>query len=282
MSAAVPQPTVTLADGSVMPQLGYGVWRVADHQAEDAIGAALGAGYRAIDTAALYKNEAGVGRAIAAARDRGIDDVFLTSKVWNGDQGYDSTLRAFDVTMDKLAVDVLDLYLIHWPMPDLDRYLDTWRALIKLQADGRVRSIGVSNFRPVDLIRLVDETGVAPVINQVELHPYFQQRELRQFLADNDIAVEAWAPLGAGEGLLDDPVLVDVARRNGISPAQAVLAWHLAQGIVAIPKSITPSRIVENLAATGITLPAEDLALIDGLDRVDGRTGLDPATVNRY
>jgi diketogulonate reductase-like aldo/keto reductase len=275
-------PTVTLPSGAVMPQLGLGVWRVDDEGAETAVTIALADGYRSIDTAALYRNEPGVGRAIRAAADRGVSrgEVFVTTKLGNPDQGYDSTLRAFDASVQRLGVDIVDLYLIHWPRPAVDRYVETWRALIRLRDEGRITSIGVSNFEPEHLDRLISETGETPAINQVELHPYFQQRPLREYHAEHGIVTEAWAPLGANRtGLLEDPVLAGIAQRNGITATQAILAWHLARGIVAIPKSVTPSRIAENLAAQEVLLPDADLAAVDALDR-GGRAGSAPADVN--
>ncbi|MTD12669.1 aldo/keto reductase [Nakamurella sp. YIM 132087] len=280
--APVTVPTKDLSDGTTIPALGFGVWRVEDDVAETAVGQALDAGYRLIDTASMYQNETGVGRAIASAADRGItyDDIYLTTKVNNADQGYDETLRAFDVSAQKLGIDVLDLYLIHWPLPARGQYLDTWKALVQLKADGKVKSIGVCNFLPEHLEVIIGETGVAPSINQIELHPYLQQKEAREFHAKHGIVTEDWSPLGAGDNnLLADPTLIEIAARNGVSPAQAVLAWHLAIGSVVIPKSVTPSRIVENLVAATVTLPAEDLGLINGLDK-GARTGPDPATFN--
>ncbi len=280
-ASEVSVPTVALDDdlGVAIPQLGLGVWRVSDRDAERAVGVAIDAGYRAIDTAAAYRNERGVGRAIAAAADRGVrrDELFLTSKVWNDRHGYDEARAAFDDSADKLGVDVLDLYLIHWPAPRQDRFVDTWRALVSLRAEGRVRAIGVSNFLPEHIARLVDETGVVPAINQVELHPYLQQRAARRFHAELGIATEAFSPLGSGQGLLGDPVVRRVADRAGVTPAQAVLAWGLAQGAVVIPKSVTPARIGENMRAAGVTLSEADLAAIDGLDRGE-RYAPDPLT----
>lgn len=283
MSAAadVTVHDTALHDGTTIPQLGFGVWRVKDDAADAAVTAALDTGYRSVDTAAIYKNEEGVGRALASAADRGIarDDIYLTTKLWPADYGLDETRAAFDVSMGKLGVETLDLYLLHWPAPASDKYLDAWKALGQLKSEGRIRSIGVSNFTPRLLTRLIDETGVVPVLNQIEVHPYLQQRQTQEFHAEHQIVTEAWSPLGAGEGLLDDEVLADIASRNGISPAQAVLAWHLAAGRVVIPKSVTPHRIAENLQAAAVTLPAADLALIDGLDR-DGRTGPNPEEFN--
>ena len=271
MSPAV--PNVRLSNGVEMPQLGFGVWQVPDDEAPRAVGAALEAGYRSIDTAALYGNEAGVGKAL---RDSGLprDEVFVTSKVWNTEQGYDSTLRAFDATMAALGLDVLDLYLIHWPAPKQDRYVETWKALEKLHADGRVRSIGVSNFQPSHLDRLAAETSTVPMVNQVELHPQLPQEELRAYHAAHGIVTEAWSPLGQGK-LLADPRLAEVAQKHGRTPAQVVLRWHLQQDIVAIPKSVTPARIRENLDVFGFELHDDDLQALAQLATGE-RMGLDP------
>ena len=269
-------PIVTFHDGHTIPQLGYGVWQVEDDVAERVVGQALEAGYRHIDTAAVYGNEAGVGRALASS---GLprDDVFVTTKLWNSEQGYDSTLRAFDVSMEKLGLDVLDLYLIHWAMPDKGRFLDTWKAFIELQQAGRIRSIGVSNFPEPQLRELIDTSGVTPVLHQIELSPYLTQEHLRKVDADAAIVTEAWSPLGSGKGLLEDATLATITEKHGATPAQVVLAWHLAIGNVVIPKSVTPERIVENFGALDVTLDEDDVRAIDGLNK-DERTGPDPAT----
>ena len=239
------------------------------------IGSAVAAGYRHIDTAALYGNERGVGRGIReAAIDR--SELFVTTKVWNTEHGFDETLRAFDASLDALGLDHVDLYLIHWPAPGQGRYLDSWRALMQLRADGRVRSIGVSNFMEAQLRHLIEATGVTPVLNQVELHPHFQQTPLRAVHAELGIATEAWSPLGRG-AVLGEPKIAAIARKHGRSPAQVILAWHLALGIIAIPKSATPARIRENFAVFDIRLDADDMAAIASLDRPDGRTGPDPS-----
>ena len=269
-------PRIDFHDGHSIPQLGFGVWQVDDAVAERAVGQALTAGYRHIDTAAIYGNEAGVGRALAAA-DVPRDDVFVTTKLWNADQGYDSTLRAFDTSMGKLGLDVLDLYLIHWAMPDKGRFLDTWKAFIELQQAGRIRSIGVSNFPEPQLRELIDTSGVTPVLHQIELSPYLTQEHLRKVDADAAIVTEAWSPLGSGKGLLEDATLATIAEKHGATPAQVVLAWHLAIGNVVIPKSVTPERIVENFGALDVTLDEDDVRAIDGLNK-DERTGPDPAT----
>ncbi len=267
-------PRVDLLDGTSIPQLGFGVYKVDDDGAERAVTTALEAGYRLVDTAKLYGNEAGVGRAI---RGSGLprDEVYVTTKVWNDDQGYDATLRAFEASAARLDVGTVDLYLIHWPFPGQDLYVDTWRALLLLKEQGAIRSVGVSNFVPSHLERIIAETGVVPVINQVELHPWLQQPGLREFHRSTGIVTEAWAPLGRGSGLLDDPAVRSVAARHGVTPAQAVLRWHLDLVNVVIPKSVTPSRIAENIAVFGFTLDDDDHRALAAVDR-GRRTGLDP------
>ncbi|MHA6758968.1 aldo/keto reductase [Streptacidiphilus sp. PAMC 29251] len=270
-------PTVTLNNGVEIPQLGFGVFQVPDAETTEAVANALRTGYRSIDTAAAYQNERGVGDAIAASGLRR-DELFVTTKLWNSDQGYDSALAAFDASMKKLRLDQVDLYLIHWPTPAKDRYVDTWRALEKLLADGRTRAIGVSNFQPAHLQRLLDETGIVPAVNQVELHPQLQQAELRAFHAKHSIATEAWSPLAQG-ALLKDPLLTRIAERLGKTPAQVILRWHLQLGNIVIPKSVTPARIKENADVFGFALTDEDLVDIAGLDRGE-RTGPNPDEFN--
>lgn len=270
--------TVTLSGGVTMPQLGFGVWQVPDDGAETAVGHALAAGYRLIDTAQMYRNEAGVGRALAAA-DVDRADVFVTTKLDNKAHGFDETKRAFDESLERLQTDYVDLFLIHWPLPVTNRYVDSWRAMIEIQGSGRARAIGVSNFTGDYITRLIDETGVAPVLDQIETHPYFQQAQMRAFNAGHGIVTESWSPLGQGGAVLSDPVITSIAAAHGATPAQVVIAWHLAIGNVVIPKSVTPSRISENFAAADVTLTADDLAAIAGLDRADGRIGPDPVTV---
>lgn len=271
-------PSVALRDGTTIPQLGFGVWQVPDDQAQVATEEALRVGYRLLDTAAVYRNEAGVGRAISAV---GVprEQLYITTKLWNADQGYDSTLRAFDVSMDKLGLDTLDLYLIHWACPRADRFLDTWKAFATLAESGRVRSIGVSNFHAPQLERIIGETGVIPVLNQIEMHPYLQQKQMRAANAEHGILTEAWSPLGSGHGLLNDPVLVQIAEAHAATPAQVVLAWHLQVGNVVIPKSVTPSRIAENFKAPSVTLTAAEMAQIEGLDN-GTRYGGNPDTAH--
>jgi len=268
-------PTVRLNDGNAMPQLGYGVWRVSNEEATSVVGDAIKAGYRSIDTATIYGNEEGVGQAIKAAP-VSREELFITTKVWNDRHGYDNTLRAFDESLARLGLDHVDLYLIHWPVAGSEAYLDTWRALIKLKQDGRAKSIGVSNFMVPHLQRLIGETGVTPSVNQIELHPGFQQKELREFHAANGIATEAWSPLGQGT-ILENEELVALARKFDKTPAQVILRWHLDNGFIAIPKSVTPSRIRENLDIFDFALDAEDMRAIARLDNASGRVGPDPA-----
>ncbi|MDI6023361.1 aldo/keto reductase [Leucobacter sp. UT-8R-CII-1-4] len=269
--------TLTLNNGIEMPQLGFGVFQVPNDETQRAVEAALAAGYRSIDTAAIYGNEEGVGRALAGS---GIarDELFITSKVWNSEQGYDSTLRAYDDALERLGLDQLDLFLIHWPTPEKDLYADTWRALEKIYADGRVRAIGVSNFQPEHLDRIASENGIVPVLNQVELHPSFQNREVAEANAARGILTEAWSPIAQGD-VLADPVVVSLAERHGKTPAQVVLRWHLQQGRIVIPKSVTPSRIAENLNLFDFELAAADLAAIDALEN-GGRRGPHPSEFN--
>ncbi|GLX01151.1 aldo/keto reductase [Microtetraspora sp. NBRC 16547] len=268
--------TITLNNGVTMPQLGFGVWQVADDEAEEAVATALSAGYRSIDTAKLYRNEAGVGRAV---RESGIprDELFITTKLWNDDHGYDEALRAFDASMERLGLDVLDLYLIHWPAPSQNKYVEAWKALEKLYADGRVRAIGVANFTVQALDRLLDETDVVPVVNQIELHPQLAQDALRAYNSAHGIATEAWSPLGQGKGLLDDPSLARIASKHDRSPAQVVLRWHIQLGNIVIPKSVTPERIRENIDVFDFELDPGDMTAIDAMD-VGRRLGPDPAT----
>ncbi|MFF8411320.1 aldo/keto reductase [Streptomyces omiyaensis] len=258
-----------------MPQLGFGVWQVPDDEAVKAVATALEAGYRSIDTAAVYANERGTGQALAAS---GIprEELFVTTKLWNSDQGHDAALHAFDTSLDRLGLDYVDLYLIHWPLPAKDTYVDTYRALEKILSEGRAKAIGVSNFLPEHLERLVAETSVVPAVNQIELHPQLAQAEARALHARLGVATEAWSPLGQGRGLLDVPALVAVARKHDRTPAQVVLRWHLQLGNVVIPKSVTPSRIRENIEVFDFELDAEDVAALAALDE-GRRLGPDPA-----
>jgi 2,5-diketo-D-gluconate reductase A len=267
--------TITLNNNVHIPQLGFGVFQVPPEDTERVVSTALETGYRSIDTAAAYQNEEGVGRAIASS---GLarDEVFLTTKLWNSDHGYDRALRAFDASTRRLGLDTVDLYLIHWPVPAADRYVETWKALEKLAADGRVRAIGVSNFTVEHLRRLFAETGTVPAVNQVELHPHFQRADLRAEHAEHGIATEAWSPLGQGAAL-SDATVTRLAKRHGVTPAQVVLRWHLQLGNIVIPKSVTPQRIRENFEVFSFDLSAEDLSAIADLE-TGRRIGPDPAT----
>ncbi|MFD5564565.1 aldo/keto reductase [Kitasatospora griseola] len=270
-------PTVTLNNGVEMPQLGFGVFQVPDEETTAAVATALESGYRSIDTAAIYGNERGVGKALAAS---GLprEELFVTTKLWNADQGYDATLRAFDASLDKLGLETVDLYLIHWPTPARDLYLDSWRAVERLAADGRIRAAGVSNFQPAHLTRLIENGGLVPAVNQVELHPGLQQSELRAFHAAHGIATEAWSPLAQG-AVLNDPAITAIAERTGKSAAQVVLRWHLQLGNLVIPKSVTPARIRQNLDVFDFTLTDDEMAAIAATDR-GLRTGPDPDEFN--
>ncbi|MEU9127675.1 aldo/keto reductase [Kitasatospora sp. NPDC048540] len=274
-------PSVTLNNGAVIPQLGFGVWQVPDAEATPAVRTAIEAGYRSIDTAAIYENEVGTGRAVAEA---GVprEELFITTKLWNsgtrdwsGAAGRAAVRQEFDASLEKLGLDYLDLYLIHWPRPMHGTFLNVWEAVAGLLDDGRVKSVGVSNFGIPQLETLIKESSVVPVLNQVELHPYFPQQELRDFQAQHGIAAEAWSPLGQGGELLSEPALVKIAEKHGRTVAQVVLRWHLQSGVIAIPKSVTPSRIRENLAVTGFELDAEDLAAIAAV-QTGVRIGPDP------
>ena len=260
--------------GLAIPQLGFGVWEVPDASVDAAVGRALEVGYRHIDTARIYGNEEGVGRVLAST-DVPRDDIFVTTKVWNDD--HRDVRSAFEASMGRLGIETLDLYLIHWPCPRQDAYVDAWEDLLALQEAGRVRSVGVCNFHVPHLQRLLDETGVAPSINQIELSPYLQQSQLRAFHAQHGIVTEAWSPLAVRAGLLDDPVITRVAAKHGVSPAQTVLRWHLQLGNVVLTRSVTPARIDENFDVFGFDLEAEDLEAIAALDR-GRRTGPDPDT----
>lgn len=268
-------PILTLHDGVRMPQLGLGVWQVPNAQAAQVVGEALRVGYRAVDTAAVYGNEEGVGQAIRES-EVPRKEVFVTTKVWNTDQGYDATLRAMDASLKRLGMEYVDLYLIHWPVPAQDRFLETWRALERFRADGKARSIGVSNFKIPHLERLLNASEVVPSVNQIELHPYLQQRDLREFHAKHGIATESWSPLAKGQ-ILGDPVLGQIAAKHGKSPAQVVIRWHLDSGLIVIPKSATPSRLPENLAVMDFALDADDMARLAALDQ-GRRVGPDPDT----
>ena len=269
-------PAIPFHDGRSVPQLGYGVWQVEDEVAADVVVQAIAAGYRHIDTAAGYQNEGGVGRAVTAS---GVprEDLFITTKLANGDQGFDSAKKALATSLEKLGTDYVDLYLIHWASPQRGTYLESWKALIELQKEGKAKSIGVSNFPSEQLEEIIAETGVVPVMHQIELHPEFQQAELRAVHAEKGIVTEAWSPLGQGGDILGNPVITEIAEAHGADSGQVIIAWHLAIGNVVIPKTVTPARIVSNFAAAELTLTAEEVERINGLDRADGRIGADPA-----
>ncbi len=268
-------PSVPLNDGNSIPTLGFGVFKVPPADTEQAVSTALQAGYRHIDTAAMYGNERETGRAVAAS---GVprDELYLVTKLWNSEQGYDSTLAAFDASIERLGIDYLDLYLVHWPMPKANKFVDTFKAFAHLRDQGRIRSIGVSNFEPEHLAVLVDATGIVPAVNQVELHPRLPQNELRKVHARLGIATEAWGPLGQGS-LLTDPAVTAVAGDVGRTPAQVLIRWHIQLGNIVIPKSVNPQRIASNFDVFDFELSEKDMATISSLD--DGnRLGPDPRT----
>ncbi|WP_114854041.1 aldo/keto reductase [Brachybacterium sp. YJGR34] len=271
-------PSLPLPGGASIPQLGYGVFKVENDVAADVTVQALEAGYRHLDTAKVYGNEEGVGRAIRAS---GVarEDIFLTTKLWNDAQRFDDAITACEASLERLGTEYVDLYLVHWAVPVQGTYVEAWKALVELQKRGLARSIGVSNYPLPQLREAIDATGVVPSVHQIELHPYFQQRELRAFHEEHGIVTESWGPLGQGKSdLLENAAITEIAAAHGATPAQVVLAWHLASGLVTIPKSVTPSRIVENLAAAQLELTAAEVAAIDALDRPDGRGGADPST----
>jgi diketogulonate reductase-like aldo/keto reductase len=269
---------VTLNNGLKMPQLGFGVWQVPDEEAAVAVSTAFKVGYTSIDTAMVYQNEAGVGKAI---KESSIprEELFITTKVWNSDQGYENTLRAFDESLERLGLDYVDLYLIHWPTPQFDEYVDTYRALEKLYKDGRVKAMGVCNFEIEHLERILNECEVKPVLNQVECHPYLAQNELKDFCAKHDIFVEAWSPLDQGGEVLQDEVITQIAETKEKSPAQVVLRWHLQNNTIVIPKSVTPSRIEENFQVFDFELTEEEMKQINDLNR-NRRKGPHPNEMN--
>jgi len=275
---ALEQPRLTLNDGKSIPQLGFGVWQVPPETTANVVGEVLKTGYISIDTAEGYSNERGVGEAV---RKSGIarESLFITSKLRNGGHAYDDAMRAFDKTMAEIGMDYLDMFLIHWPVPKQDKYVEAWKAFIQLQKDGRIRSIGVSNFNIDHLERIIGETGVTPVVNQIELHPSFQQRDKRAFHKEHNIRIESWSPLGQGQGL-KDPTIGAIAKKHGKTPAQVIIRWHLDEGLVVIPKSVTPERIRANFDVFDFKLDADDMSKIAGLDSPKGRMGSDPATAD--
>jgi 2,5-diketo-D-gluconate reductase A len=266
-------PNIALNDGTTIPQIGFGLWQVPPAGAEAATSEALAVGYRHVDSAAVYANEAEAGLAVTRS---GLarEDVYVTTKLWNPDHGYDEAMRAFDLSMSKLGFEYLDLYLIHWQCKQFGKYVDTWRALIDLQASGRVRSIGVSNFKETALREIIDVTGVVPVLNQIELHPWLPQLDMRAVHAEYGIATESWSPLASGQ-LIGDPLLATIAAKHGVSTAQVMIRWHLQQGLIVLPKSVTPTRIAENIDVFGFELDVEDMAGIATLES-GRRTGPDP------
>jgi 2,5-diketo-D-gluconate reductase A len=268
-------PKVQLSDGRSIPQIGLGVFKVDPAETEEVVSAALEAGYRHIDTATVYENEEGVGRALAKS-EIPREEVFVTTKVWNDDQGYDRTLRAFDRSLDRLGLDWVDLYLIHWPAPQQDLFVETWQALERLKKEGRALSIGVSNFRPEDLERLRRECEEQPVLNQIELHPLLAQKELREYHSANDIVTEAWAPL-AQAAILGDPIVAELAAEVGKTTSQVVLRWHVQLGNVVIPKTVNPKRMAENLDIFDFSLTPEQMETLDKLNS-GTRLGADPTS----
>ncbi|HEY2708823.1 MAG TPA: aldo/keto reductase [Caulobacteraceae bacterium] len=266
---------LTLNDGRQVPRLGLGVWQTPADQTAMAVTTAIDVGYRSIDTAAAYRNEAGVGEGVRAS-DVAREDVFVTTKLWNDFHGFDATLNAFEGSLKRLGFDYLDLYLIHWPAPRQNLFLESWKAMIRLQGEGRVKSIGVSNFGAEHLDRLIGETGVAPVMNQVELHPAFSQSALRAANAERGVVTESWSPLGRGN-LLENPTLVEIGRKHGKTAAQVIIRWHIALGLVVIPKSVTPARIEANFDVWDFDLDEADMTAIAAIDSQGGRMGPDPA-----
>jgi 2,5-diketo-D-gluconate reductase A len=277
MRAAPAVPAIALGGDVAIPQVGFGAFKVPDAECAEIVGLAFAAGYRHVDTASIYRNEAGVGTAVrGAAIPR--EELFVTTKLWNDAHGRDNALRAFDDSLSRLGLDYVDLYLIHWPAPAHGRFVETWQALLELQQDGRVRAVGASNFRVADLRRIIEETGVSPALNQIELHPLLQQQELRAFHAEHQIVTEAWSPLANGGPLLADPAIASIARAHGVTPGQVILRWSVQLGNVVIPKSVTPERIRANLDLFGFTLTAPEMDAIAGLD-AGTRTGMDPDVV---
>ncbi|EIK97232.1 2,5-diketo-D-gluconic acid reductase [Pseudomonas sp. M47T1] len=270
-------PLITLNDGVQIPQLGLGVWQLDDAQAYESSKAALAAGYRHIDTAMIYGNEAGVGRAVAES-DVPREQIFVTTKLWNADQGFDRTLRAFDASLERLGLETLDLYLIHWAIPKKGAYRDTWKAFVRLHQEGRVRSIGVSNFNAEHLGHIIDDTGVVPSVNQIEIHPDFNQAPLSQWCRDRGIVTESWSPLGQGGELLKLPLFAEIAQRHGKTPAHVILRWHLQNGHVVIPRSSNAQRIATNIDVFDFELSDQELEAIARLTQT-GRLGPDPETI---
>lgn len=268
-------PSIPLNDGNAIPSVGLGLWRVTDEEATQIVREGVECGYRSLDTATLYGNEAGVG---AGIRECGLprEQLFIATKLWNDSHGYDATMRAFDESMKRLRLEYLDLYLIHWPVAGSELYLDSWRAFIKLREEGRVRSIGVSNFLARHLRRVIETSGVTPAVNQIESHPYFKQSDLLEADREAGILTEVWAPLGRAT-VFTDPVITEIAGNHGKTPAQVVLRWHVERGVVAIPKTVRKERMLENIAVFDFSLTAGERAAIDAIDTVH-RISADPET----
>lgn len=275
---ALQQPRLTLNDGTSIPQLGFGVWQVPPDVTKRVVSDAIKAGYRSIDTAEGYDNETGVGEAI---REAGVarGELYITSKLRNGSHVRDKALKAFDETMEKLAIDQIDLFLIHWPVPAQNNYVEAWKTLVELQKDGRIKSIGVSNFDQNHLEDIIQATGVTPVVNQIETHPFYQQRDKIDFHKQHNIIIESWSPLGQGNALTN-AVIAEIAKKHGKSAAQTIIRWHLDTGKIVIPKSVTTSRIEENFQVFDFALDADDLAKIATLDDPKGKIGPEPKDGN--
>lgn len=264
-------PTLTLNDGRPLPQLGFGTWQIADDKAAQAVRTAIDVGYEMVDTAAVYQNERGVGEGLINAK------VFLQTKIWNESQGYDRTLKAADKSLARLGRDTVDMLLIHWPCPAKDLFVETWKALMELRDAGKAQSIGVSNFRVDDLRRIIDETGIVPALNQIELHPRFQQRELRALHQELGIVTQSWSPLGQGGGM-DNPVIRAIAEETGRPSSAVILRWHIQHGLCPIPKASSRTHMVANFEALAFSLTQDQMARIDALDDPEGRIGPDPST----
>jgi len=269
---------ITMNDKMLIPTVGFGTWQISDAEAPKIVEEALEIGYRLIDTAAMYKNEEGIGAALKNTKLKR-EEIFLATKVWNTDQGYDATLRAMDSSLSKLKTDYLDLYMIHWPAPKQDKYLSSWKALMRLRKEGIAKTIGVCNFNQEQIERLINETGIIPAVNQIELHPHFQQKELRAFHEKHNIVTEAWSPLARGK-LFSDEQIVAIAKTHNKTPAQIVLRWHFDNGIIAIPKSSTESRILENIDIFNFSLTPSELTILSTIDNINGRTGPSPDTAD--
>lgn len=268
------QPTLMLNDERQMPQLGFGTWQIEDDKAAKAVSTALDAGYWLIDTAAIYENEKGVGEGIGEW-----NDIFLTTKIWNASQGFDRTKKAMANSLSRLGRDYVDLLLIHWPCPEKDQFVETWKAMIELRDEGLAKSIGVSNFRKQDLKRLIDETGVTPAVNQIELHPTFQQRGMRKVHDEMGVITQSWSPLGQGE-TMDNETIRAIAKETGRDAAAVVIRWHIQHGLAVIPKSTDPDHIRSNFEALSFELSDDQMSRIDGLDKESGRIGPDPSNFN--